>query len=90
MNAKLFLKNNMLWPATYNNKNKNSTDKTFFIIPKNDFNGRAWIAAINRKGGYSPKNVYFCSNHFEEACFDKSFHYRHNCFPHHASRKVNL
>ena len=33
----------------------------------------SWIAAVNQKEGTFPKNVYLCSDHFEEACFDKSW-----------------
>ena len=39
-----------------------------------------------KKGTFS-ENVYLCSNHFEEACFDKSWE---NYFTHHVPRKENL
>ena len=63
MNAKVFLKS-MSWCAAYNcsNCSKNNPDKTFFILPKNKFTRKAWIAAIDRKEGTLPKNVYLCSN----------------------------
>ena len=47
-------------------------DKTFFILPKNEFTRKAWIAAINGKEGILPKNIYLCSDHFEGASFNKS------------------
>ena len=74
-NAKHHLKNNMSWCATSNcsNCSKNNTDKTFHTIPKNKRTKKAWTAAINRKAGTFSKNVCLCSNHFEEACFDKSW-----------------
>ena len=75
MNVKLFLKNSMLWCAAYNcsNSNKNNPNKLFLILLKNGCTRKAWTATVNQKEGTHPKNVYLCSNHFEEACFDKSW-----------------
>ena len=75
MNSKLFLKNNMLCCAAYNcsNSSKNHPGKTLFILSKNECTRKAWIAAINRNEGALRKNVYLCSDHFKQACFDKSW-----------------
>ena len=75
MNANLFLKNKMLPCAAYdcNNSSKNNSDKTFFILLKIERTGKAWIAAINQKQGTLHKNVFICFDHFQEACFDKSW-----------------
>ena len=75
MNAKLFLKNKMSWCTAYNcsNSSKNNLGKTFFIFPKNECTRIAWINVINGKEGTLSKKVYFCSDHFEEACFDKNW-----------------
>ena len=51
---------------------KNNTDKTFFMLPKNSCTRKAWAATINRKECSLPQSFYLCSSHFEEACFDKS------------------
>ena len=53
MNAKLFLKNNMLWCTAYDcsNSSENNPGKIFFILPKNECTRKAWIAAINQKEG---------------------------------------
>ena len=74
MNDKLFLKNSMSWCAADNcsKSSKNNPSKTLFILPKNECKRKTWIAVINRKEGTLPKNVYLCSDHFEEVCFDKS------------------
>ena len=75
MNVTLILKNNMSWCAAYNcsNSSKNNSEKTFFTLPKNECTRKAWIAAMNREEGTLPKNVYVCSDHFEETCFDKNW-----------------
>ena len=65
----------MLWCVAYNciNSSKNNPDKTFFILPKNDCTDKAWTAAINQKQDTPLKNVYLCSDHFEETYIDKSW-----------------
>ena len=89
MNAKLFLKSNMSGCAAYDcsNSSKNNPGKTFFILPKNECTRKAWIVVINRKEDTLPNNVYLCSDHFEEVCFNKSWAKRHNYFTHHVRRK---
>ena len=47
--------------------------KIYFFLLKNECTRIAWIAAINKNEGTLPKNVYLCSDHFEEACFDKNW-----------------
>ena len=48
MNDKLFLKNAMLRCTAYkcSNSSKNKPEKNFFILPKNECNRKAWIAAV--------------------------------------------
>ena len=72
---KVFLKKNMSWCAAYicSNSSKNDSGKTFSILPKNESTRKAWIAAINRKEGTLPMNVYLCSDHFEKAFSGKSW-----------------
>ena len=56
---------------------------------KNECTRKVWITVINLKEGTFRKNVYFCSDHFEEACFNKSMkagNYRHYYFTHHVPR----
>ena len=85
MDVKLFLKNNMSWCAAYNcsNSSKNNPDKTLVKITQT----KPLIRCYKPKKGTFSESVYLCSNHFEEACFDKSWE---NYFTHHVPRKENL
>ena len=52
---------------------KVSHKKLFLFFPKNECSKKVWIATINRKKGTLTRNTYLCSNHFKEACFNKSW-----------------
>ena len=56
----------------HNNKKKNK-DKTFFTSPRDAALAKIWIAKLNREKDNLPKNVWICSDHFEDDCFDSSW-----------------
>ena len=56
----------------HNNKKKNK-DKTFFTWPRDAALAKVWIAKLNREKDNLPKNVWICSDHFEDDCFDSSW-----------------
>ena len=92
MNAKLFLKNTKSWCAAYIvvPLAKVSQKKSFLLFRKMSVPAKAQIAAINWKEGTILNNVYFCSDHFEEACFDKNGTLQAQLFytPHLKKRKL--
>ena len=45
--------------------------KHFFLMPTNRSMSSAWKRAINRTE--LPKQVFVCSDHFEESCFNQSW-----------------
>ena len=47
--------------------------ETFFALLKHECTRKAWTAAITWKKENLSKKVFFCSNHFEELCFDKNW-----------------
>ena len=51
----------------HNGSSKNK-EKTFFLMPTNRSTSSAWKRAINRTE--LPKQVFVCSDHFEESCFN--------------------
>lgn len=71
-----FVKCKMAWCAAVlceSIKRKNP-DKTFFKLPSEEKCRAAWLAAINREN--APKQVFLCSDHFKESCFDTSWDLR--------------
>lgn len=46
-----------------------NSKKTFFSLPKNEANARAWIKRLNRLDTL-PKKVLVCEDHFSSDCFD--------------------
>lgn len=55
------------------NSSKNCTGKgiSFFSLPREKSIRNAWIAAIKRTK--LPKNVYVCSEHFTDECFESVY-----------------
>ena len=53
--------------------NKKNKDKAFFILPRDPALVNVWIAKVNREKDNLPKNVWVCSDHFEDDCFDSSW-----------------
>ena len=56
----------------HNNEKKNK-DKTFFTLPRDAALAKIWIAKLNHEKDNLPKNVWICSDHFEDDCFDSSW-----------------
>ena len=56
----------------HNNKKKNK-DKTFFTLSRDAALAKVWIAKLNREKDNLPKNVWICSDHFENDYFDSSW-----------------
>ena len=54
-----------------NNKKANNKDKSLFKLPSEPTVRSAWLKKINRTA--LPKNIYLCSDHFTDDCFDKSW-----------------
>lgn len=63
----------MAWCAAFNcsNTKRRDKDKSFFSLPSDESVKRSWIAAIKRSS--LPKQVFVCSDHFEENCFSDSW-----------------
>ena len=55
----------------HSNKKKNK-DKTFFTLPRDAALAKIWIAKLNRAKDNLPKNIWICSDHFEDDCFNTS------------------
>ena len=51
-----------------NNQSKLNKVVTYHFLPKDKHTASLWIRNINRTT--LPKDVYLCSDHFEESCFD--------------------
>ena len=45
----------------------------FFTLPRDAALAKIWIAKLNREKDNLPKNVWICSDHFEDDCFDSSW-----------------
>ena len=56
----------------HNNEKKNK-DKTFFTLSRDAALAKIWIAKLNHEKDNLPKNVWICSDHFEDDCFDSSW-----------------
>ena len=56
----------------HSNKKKNK-DKTFFTLPRDAALAKIWIAKLNRAKDNLPKNIWICSDHFEDDCFNSSW-----------------
>ena len=56
----------------HNNEKKNK-DKTFLTLPRDATLAKTWIAKLNREKDNLPKNVWICSDHFEDDFFDSSW-----------------
>ena len=56
----------------HNNEKKNK-DKTFLTLPRDATLAKTWIAKLNREKDNLPKNVWICSDHFEDDFFYSSW-----------------
>ena len=56
------------------NQSSNNEKISFHALPSDEKLKKIWLQRIRRDKDNLPKEIYIflCSNHFEEACFDKS------------------
>ena len=80
----------MAWCAVVGctNSNKKNPDKTFFALPKEESLKKQWVQLINRTE--LPRNVFVCSDHFEESSFDPSWALQNSLFYKDRPRKRKL
>ena len=64
---------NCLAVHCHNNKKKKNRDKTFFTLTRDVALAKLWTAKLNCKKDNLPKNIWICSDHFEDDCFDSSW-----------------
>ena len=53
-------------------KRKTKT-RPFFTLPRDAALAKIWIAKLNRAKDNLPKNIWICSDHFEDDCFNSSW-----------------
>ena len=71
------------WNCT--NQYSNNTDISYHKLPIDKKIAQVWIKNINRTE--LPKQVYLCSQHFEESCFDVSHDLKQRLLPSASNRK---
>lgn len=83
-NLKNFLKN-MPHCSAFNchNQSRNNNNISFHALPSDENTKKAWIQKIGRDVSNLPKekNIFLCSDHFSEECFDKSHDMRMKLAP---------
>ena len=92
MNAKLFLKNNMLWRAFYNcsNSSKKKQKKLFLFLRRMSAKEKhRQLLEIEKTALFLRKFIY-APIILKKPVSIKAGHYRHNYFTHHVPRKENL
>lgn len=79
----------MSWCAVFkcHNKTENTKNVSFYELTKNNPVRKEWIHAIGRPTNNLPGNIYICSDHFEEKCFDPSWDLQNRLYYHNRKKR---